>query len=439
VLRGHEESVWGVAFAPDGRLLASGSDDRTVRVWDPVTGQGRVLGRHDGRVYWLQVHPDGRRVGAPDSSGVARIWPLAGGAPVDLRGHHGEVNVLRFSPDGRLAATSSDDGTVRLWETDTGRPVWRAPLLRPGSLELCTHDGWRSLARAGAPRLDPAPAAWRAAVAGQARAVAESAEGHLCLVSHDQALEIWDVAADRRLARVQEPGLEDVVAVPGGCVTLARSRPDPTRARTGPGPARRVDRKGAAHLLLERATAIGWDAQAREILVAGGRQLRVLGPAGEVRRTLPVDVNATAVARVGDHLVVGYRDGNLELLPRAPGAPRPGVELEKVPASPVLRLVAGPEGTVAVGWASGLVALHSLDTGHRLDHVRIHGPVVHLVQHGSRLLAASALGDRTALDLGVFFRPYCELLREVWRRSPVIWEQGLPRLRPAPEGHRCRR
>ena len=70
---------------------------------------------------------------------------------------------------------------------------------------------------------------------------------------------------------------------------------------------------------------------------------------------------------------------------------------------------------------------------------RLHGAVVHLALDGDNLLAATDLGGYLTFDLGIFRVPYCQLMRKVWEEVPIVWEAGLPKLRPPPTNHRCAR
>jgi len=433
VLRGHKARVWSVAFSPDGTLLASASTDGTVRLWNVKTRKGRILGQNAGRIYWVHFHPDGTRVGAPSSDGLARIWDLDTGKCLELRGHRAEVNAFRFSPDGKLAATASDDGTIRLWETDTGRPFWRAPLLRHRTLELFTHGGWLSISGQRKPGGQPNPARWRTAVERTAHVAAESPDGKLlCLgtlgtpPTSVETLELWDLTSDRRLAIAKVPNLTEVTALPNACVTLAQ------------GIARLHDRAGLSQVLHRQAAAAAWDDDTRELLVAAGRRVWMHGPHGKTRGYFPTDVGATAIGRVGGWIAVGFQDGNIELVPTLPGQTKPIFTFEGVPSSPVVRIIPGPRSTLLAGYANGMLGLWSLQNGALLKHARLHGPVDHLLIKGTRLYAATGLGQHLTWDLGMFHLPYCELLRRIWAKVPIIWDSGLPVFRPPPREHRCK-
>jgi WD40 repeat protein len=98
--------------------LASGADDRTVRVWDAATGaELRALAGHDDWVRSVAWSPDGTRVASGADDGTVRVWDAATGTELRaLAGHDGGVNTVAWSPDGTQLASGADDGTLRVWD-----------------------------------------------------------------------------------------------------------------------------------------------------------------------------------------------------------------------------------------------------------------------------------------------------------------------------------
>ncbi len=121
-LRGHTDDVLSVAWSPDGRTLASGSSDGTVRLWNPNNGINfAVLRGHTEHVSSVAWSPDGRILASGSYDDTIRLWdPDTHGTLRVLRGHTDAVYSLAFHPDGQTLASGSDDSTIRLWNPNTG-------------------------------------------------------------------------------------------------------------------------------------------------------------------------------------------------------------------------------------------------------------------------------------------------------------------------------
>ncbi|MCA2683350.1 MAG: hypothetical protein IM504_07275 [Microcystis sp. M038S2] len=124
-LVGHNDGVWSVSFSPDGKTLATGSEDKTIKLWNVETGEEiGTLSGHNGSVYSVSFSSDGKTLATGSEDKTIKLWNVETGEEIGtLTRHPSSVYSVSFSSDGKTLATGSYDGTIKLWNGSTGQEI----------------------------------------------------------------------------------------------------------------------------------------------------------------------------------------------------------------------------------------------------------------------------------------------------------------------------
>lgn len=210
----HMRLVNGVRWSPDGRLLATASADKTCVVWDVANGNPQaVFARHGDDVNAIAWSPDGRLLATVSEDATGRLWSLADQRLLDpLLSHHSHCMSVDWSRVGGHLATCGEDATVRLWDSE-GHPTATIP--HPGDLEQCrwSPDGTRlaSACDDGVARIFSADGECVAELGphdGPSKSVTWSPEGRrLAVGSYDARCTVWDIRSRTKLRVIEGPTL----------------------------------------------------------------------------------------------------------------------------------------------------------------------------------------------------------------------------------------
>jgi WD40 repeat protein len=216
VILGHGGPVLSVAFSPDGKLLATGSGDDAARVWDLATGREQRKFDLGSPVYSVAFTSDGKRLAAGTDKGTVKIWDSASGQELVQLGVNGVVWSVAFSPDGRLLATGAEK-SAQIWAVATGRKRWTlghddtvlSVAWHPDGKSLATgaKDGFARVWEPTWGREEDGTVRWKLRHEGWVKAVAFSPDGkYLASGSVDTTARVWDTATGQHRWSLGQPG-----------------------------------------------------------------------------------------------------------------------------------------------------------------------------------------------------------------------------------------
>jgi len=150
---GHQDAVNSISFSPDGKTIASGSWDKTIKLWNIESGESQTLSGHTDKVWRVRYSPsNGNMIASASTDKTVRLWNAKSGEFLgELLGNTDIIIDLSFSPDSKKIATASLDGTIKIWDTTTKKEleILENPQGLNGSYSVDFHPNGAKLAVVG--------------------------------------------------------------------------------------------------------------------------------------------------------------------------------------------------------------------------------------------------------------------------------------------------
>lgn len=203
---GHTHGVRGIAFSPDGTLVATASQDSSIKLWDANTGQAaKTLRGHKGYVDQVVFSPDGTFLASRSNDRTIKIWDVRSGElTATLEGHQNYIAEITFSPDGKELLSASSNATIRRWNAMTGNEIAKLVKSERGEGVAFSPDGKRFLTRSRSAFIiwdlaDGQEIARQASTIGSLKQAVFSPDGrHIAISGHD-IVELWDAELKQKI------------------------------------------------------------------------------------------------------------------------------------------------------------------------------------------------------------------------------------------------